>query len=150
MKLIPRSSLIVSLISLFSGVASAQVITGTPPFGSFGGGPVDTINLANLNAHISIPVLQKAGRGIPFNYNITYDSSIWTPSSASGSLAWEPADAFGWAAVAPGYGLNVFQSITGVCYTGHPVRTITGYDISFQYQYTDASGTPHTFPGYQT
>src|ERR1041384_1854178 len=50
--------------------------TGTPPFGSFGGRP-DVINLANLNAHLSIPILHKAGRGLNFVYDLTYDSSVW-------------------------------------------------------------------------
>ncbi|MGA7630598.1 MAG: hypothetical protein WCB11_07510, partial [Terriglobales bacterium] len=49
-----------------TGVLSGQVATGTPPFGSFGGGPFDTVNLGNLNVHFAIPVLNKAGRGLPF------------------------------------------------------------------------------------
>ena len=40
-----------------SWFAQAQVATGTPPFGSFGGGPVDIINLANNNVHYNIAVL---------------------------------------------------------------------------------------------
>jgi hypothetical protein len=43
------------LAILAVGSAAAQVARGTPPFGSFGGGP-DVLNLGNLNAHISIPV----------------------------------------------------------------------------------------------
>ena len=62
-------------------VASGQnsPITGTPPFGSYGGGP-DIINLANLNAHLNVPVLEKAGRGLPFNFYLTYDSYVWYPA----------------------------------------------------------------------
>ena len=71
----------IRLLSLFCFLAiavaqnQAQVPTGTPPFGSFGGGP-DIINLANLNSHISIPVLNKAGRGTNFTYDLSYDSSV--------------------------------------------------------------------------
>lgn len=68
MTAILRNVLVVSLLPFFAGLASAQVATGTPPFSSTGGGPVDAIDLANLNAHISIPVLQRQGRGMPFNY----------------------------------------------------------------------------------
>src|SRR5712691_322225 len=52
------------LLVLFTGAgtSSAQVQTGTPPFGSFGGGP-DVISLANLNSRITIPVRHKARRG---------------------------------------------------------------------------------------
>jgi hypothetical protein len=43
-----RFLLLFSLILLTVRISSAQVATGTPPFGSFGGGP-DVVNLANLN-----------------------------------------------------------------------------------------------------
>ncbi|HXX18699.1 MAG TPA: RHS repeat-associated core domain-containing protein [Candidatus Acidoferrum sp.] len=110
----------------------AQATTGTPPFGSFGGGPIDTIDLANLNVHLVIPVLQKAGRGIPFNYNLTYDGSIWTPMTSSGSTTWEPTGSFGW--VLPGVGyVQVFSEDVG-------------YGIFAQLiNYIDARGTPHSF-----
>ena len=60
---IPRSVLFIATI--LAGYAVAQVATGTPPFGSFGGGPFDTVNLGNLNVHFGIPVVNKAGRGMP-------------------------------------------------------------------------------------
>jgi hypothetical protein len=77
--------LLYALTLLAAHTATAQVIIGTPPFGSFAGGPFDTINLSNLNVHFSIPILSKAGVGIPFNYALTYDNSIWYPSGAAGS-----------------------------------------------------------------
>jgi hypothetical protein len=49
-------------VCLFCSPALCQVQTGTPPFGSFGGGP-DVINNANLNAHLTIPIVHKLGRG---------------------------------------------------------------------------------------
>jgi hypothetical protein len=53
--------------ALFSvATALAQVSTGTPAFSSMGGGPADAVNLGNLNVHLVIPVLHKAGRGVPF------------------------------------------------------------------------------------
>jgi hypothetical protein len=52
-----------SFEAVFATSGFAQVQNpGTPPFGSFTGGP-DIIDLANLNSHISIPVLHKPGRG---------------------------------------------------------------------------------------
>lgn len=59
---------------LICGVATAraQVLTGTPPFGSFGGGP-DIVNLANNNVRRNFGVLNKPGRGLPFSYTVTYD-----------------------------------------------------------------------------
>jgi RHS repeat-associated protein len=86
--------------SLLPLCASAQTLpaTGTPPFGSFGGGP-DVINLANLNAHWNIPVINKPGRGgMNFTYNLSYDSSVWSPTSSSGTYSWTPGYDWGWTA----------------------------------------------------
>jgi RHS repeat-associated protein len=98
---------VLTLVVLANLPVLAQVTTGTPPFGSFAGGP-DTIDLANLNVHYSFPVLQKAGRGLPFNYALTYDSSVWTPASTgtSGGVKWTNDSTWGWsldAAVVIGY-----------------------------------------------
>ena len=59
------------LLNLLASLGVAQVATGTPPYGSFGGGPFDTVNLGNLNVHFAIPVIHKAGRGMPFNCSRT-------------------------------------------------------------------------------
>ena len=83
---------------LLSGLpASAQVATGTPPFGSFSGGP-ETINNANLNTHWTYPILHKTGRGLNFQYDAHYDSSVWFPTGAIGSQVWQPVgfDGGGW------------------------------------------------------
>src|SRR5437899_10531582 len=69
---------LLAILLAFPSAASAQVQTGTPPFGSFGGGP-DTVNLANLNAHWAIPLLHKPGRGKDFLYDLSYDSSSCSP-----------------------------------------------------------------------
>src|ERR1700681_2377940 len=95
------------MFALACGVVSAQVQTGTPQFGSFSGGP-DVINLGNLNAHLDIPVLNRPGRGVPFTYDLTYDTSFWYPAGSSGSQYWVPAgvEIWGWAGqteVAVGY-----------------------------------------------
>src|SRR6266702_7613868 len=73
-----RYAFLMIVLALSAETASAQVATGTPPFGTFGGGP-EVINLANLNAHFTMPVFHKAGRGLPFNFDLTYDTSIWFP-----------------------------------------------------------------------
>ena len=48
--------------------ATAQVKAGIQPFNSYGGGPFDKVNLANLNVHFDIPVTSKGGRGAAFTY----------------------------------------------------------------------------------
>src|SRR6266568_5465865 len=72
---------------LLPSSAFAQVKTGTPPFGSFAGGP-DVINLGNLNVHLTIPVVRKPGRGTNFTYDLTYDTSVWYPSTSGGTTTW--------------------------------------------------------------
>src|SRR6267142_954915 len=106
----------VALALCFEGLvatsASAQVTTGTPPFGSFGGGP-DVINLANLNSHISIPVLHRPGRGLNFTYDLSYDSSVWYPVAGT----WQPVQSWGWRAAteaATGY-MSSSGAVTGTC-----------------------------------
>lgn len=90
-----RVVLLCSLIVLCSVLAVGQVSTGTPPFGSFGGGP-DVINLGNLNVQYTVPIINKPGRGIPFFYNLSYDSSIWSPVVVNGVSTWQPIANWGW------------------------------------------------------
>ncbi len=91
---------VMAIVLMAAAVVSAQVATGTPKFGSFTGGP-DVINLGNLNVHFSIPVLHKQGRGQPFDYNITSDSSVWYQTSVSGQQYWQPISMWGWQGVTP-------------------------------------------------
>ena len=95
-----RFSLLTVVLAFSVRAASAQVQTGTPPFGSFGGGP-DVINLANLNAHLTIPVLHKPGRGTDFAYDIGYDSSFWVRVTSGGTTSWLPVNGtWGWQGLA--------------------------------------------------
>src|SRR5712692_5334260 len=91
-----RLPLLAIIILLAAANSSAQAPTGTPPFGSYGGGP-DIINLADLNSHVVAPVIHKAGRsGFNFTYDLSYDSSVWFPVGASGSQSWQPVWNWGW------------------------------------------------------
>src|ERR1043166_2334152 len=89
--------LLLLLFPFIAEVASSQVQTGTPSFGSYSGGP-DVINLANLNSHLTVPVRNKPGRETSFYYNLTYDTSVWTHIYVSGSQTWQPAQNWGWLA----------------------------------------------------
>jgi RHS repeat-associated protein len=134
------------LLLTFSGSAFAQVTTGTPPFGSFAGGP-DVIDLANLNTHIAIPVLSKAGRGMPFNYIIQYESSIWQPVTSSGSTSWEPTNSGAFGFTFQGVG-SLRWSVTEdiPCYThvgGENEQT--GAVLYYTVTYFDVLDTPHVF-----
>jgi hypothetical protein len=54
-----RFLLFLLVVAIAGTTLSAQVTTGKPPFSSSMNGPVDTIDLANLNAHFTVPVLHK-------------------------------------------------------------------------------------------
>jgi RHS repeat-associated protein len=119
---------------------SAQVPTGTPPFGSFGGGP-DIINLANLNSHIIVPVLHKPGRGMNFFFDLGYDSSVWYPVTSGSSQSWQRVSNWGWAVqtdAAMGW-LSV-KVINGRCGGGRTLSDRTTYS---GWTYHDAFGTAH-------
>jgi hypothetical protein len=91
-----RACLIFLFVFAFRpATAVAQVQPGTPPFGSFGGGP-DVVDLANLNSRITVPVLSKPGRGVPFTFSLTQDSSVWFPVTSNGSTSWQPVTKWGW------------------------------------------------------
>jgi RHS repeat-associated protein len=120
----------------------AQVATGMQKFGTLGGGPVDTINLGSLNVHFSIPVLHKPGRGLPFNYDLTFDSSIWTRVKAtSGGLIsgrmWLPLANKGWGG-SPLY-------VGSLDYTS--VQPTNGAWKACGFVYTDGSNAAHRFQG---
>src|SRR5208283_903862 len=136
-----RLAFIFAVISLAASPASGQVVTGVPPFGSFSGGP-DIVNNANLNVHIQIPVVNKAGRGIPFSYTITFDSSVWYPSGG----VWLPVASWGWgnATQQGGTGYVVDKWTQGSCRTG-PRNPLQYYDIYSQWRYYDAFGAIHPF-----
>ncbi len=106
------------------------------------------MNLGNLNVHFSIPVLHKAGRGgTPFIYDLSYDSSVWTPVTANGTTQWTPLGSWGWTADT--------AALTGyvtASYSEGSEEGPSGCEIDMQswnhYIYHDPLGRAHPFPGY--
>lgn len=139
-----RIFLLCGLVLSSALAARAQVATGTPPFGSFSGSP-DVVNLGNLNAHLNVPILSKAGRGMPFTYNLAYDTSVWYPVGSSGSQAWMPVNNFGWTAqTAALTGYISYMTQTSRCINSGMFYMETTY---FDYVYHDAYGMSHPFSG---
>jgi hypothetical protein len=58
------------LLLLAALAASAQVQTGLYSYGSFDSPGPDSIDRGSLNVHLSIPVVNKQGRGMPFQYQL--------------------------------------------------------------------------------
>jgi hypothetical protein len=139
------------LVLVYCLPSSAQVTTGAPPFGSFGGGP-DVINLANLNAHIAVPVLNKAGRGTAFTYNLSYDTSVWYPSSTSGTNTWTPVYNWGWRGQTEantGYISDYATSAVCSYEKDGNLEIPNGWNfIEEDFVYHDPWGVPHPFSGF--
>ena len=143
-------ALLLGLSASLMGVAWAQSppATGTPAFGSFGGGP-EVINLANNNVHWDVPVLAKAGRGgFNFTYDLSYDSSVWAGGVSSGTSLWYPVGNWGWRGIteaSTGY-ISYTSSTHMACEIWNPDDR--RYDKYFYYLYTfyaygDPFGIPH-------
>jgi len=131
----------IAVTILFVLPGSAQVTVGTPPFGSFSGGP-DVINNANLNVHYAIPIRHKAGRGLNFVFDLDYDSSIWAPAGSSGNQSWAPAPYWGWQAQVG----NLMPSLTYFSIESECGADGDRQDLIYYYFFfTDQMGTQHSF-----
>ena len=143
-----RPTRVLYLLCLFALAAvqlHAQVVIGTPPYGSYGG-DTDIVNLANLNAHFTIPIFHKPGRGLPFVFDITYDTSVWYPVVSGSTTSWQPVANWGWGGsdYQVGYITYKFKSTTAsACGRLGSVTHETWTD----WVYHDGAGTPHPFPG---
>lgn len=144
------------LFVLASSSAAQGPATGTPPFSSIGGGPFDAVNLGNLNVHFAVPIVHKAGRGVPFNYDLTYESSIYQIAIVSGAQMWQPVQLannvvsyWGWQFLGPVVSPYVSYSMTQTtlqCFV-FPSATLSPY-TSIEYTnfaYHDPSGATHPF-----
>jgi RHS repeat-associated protein len=128
--------LIVILFAVAVENTPGQVVTGLPPYSSIAGGPADNINLANLNVHLTFPVLHKSGRGLPVSMDLTYDTTFWYPASNGVNLYWNPILTGGWSDTMTSLGGTYFSAV------------VSGSTVYFcDFVYFDGQGTAHFFPG---
>ncbi len=140
----------IALVAAARGQLS-QVATGTPAFNSYAGGTFDTVNLGNLNVHFSVPVFHKAGRGMPFGFDLTYDSSVWTPTTTGTTTQWTPLGNWGWQTGSP-FGYITYTTATSTCqyYVSQTGQWYTAYTV-YDYQdwiFVDRLGSKHPLTGY--
>jgi len=130
------------LCLLFASPIWAQDFDGNmgfPQTESFAPGGVDVVNEGNMNVHITIPVIHKAGIGRPFAFNLNYDSTFWQ-LNADGN-AWIPAPilpgTYGWKYTFElAYGYISYEMVPyGTCQFGN----------KFYLTYHEPQGTAHSF-----
>jgi YD repeat-containing protein len=132
------AALIISL-ALTATSSRAQVTLGTPPFQTFARGPIDEVNMATNNAHITIPILHKAGRGLPVDVVLTYDTEVWN-GNGSWSATYAPYKWFGWYLQPIGFAAGS-GGYTCLQYNGQ--GQVVGVAAYEKYTAYDSSGTPH-------
>ena len=147
-----KSALAVALALLTIPLAvSAQVLgTGAYPFASFDNRGFDSINLGNLNTRFAIPIVQKNGRGLPFNYVIQYEGLVWTPvpTGSPGTSSWVPSTSWGFTGALDGTGFvgyMTYKSRSATCGSGGTRGNSPTEEIYSNYVYYDAFGAAHAF-----
>ncbi len=135
--------ILIAFVVLSSACSSAQVATGTPPFASTSGGGVDSIDNANLNVHLAIPVFSRPGRSLPFSYTLSYDSSVWFP----GGSTWLPVSNWGWRGQSEAIsGYISYSTTTAKCYDDPDNPGSFWWAPQYRnWQYHDGNGTIHPF-----
>jgi hypothetical protein len=123
----------------FVYLAGAQQQIGTPTFSSQAG----DVDLSSLNVHQTIPIVNRAGRGLPFGFNLVYDSSFYTIITDFGSTPTRlfippafdlfclgctlPPPAFGWGnsrgvagitGIGPAGGFEFTFAVIASCFSG--------------------------------
>jgi hypothetical protein len=143
-------ALALCLEGFVGAIASAQVQRGTPPFGSFGGGP-DVINLGNLNDHWVFAILHKSGRGTNFTFDLNFDSAVWQPVTSGSTTTWQPDAQWGWTgtgSIPTANGFATFKTDTKTCRAFIETRWVTeGYTRYYGWVYVDGFGTSHPMIG---
>jgi RHS repeat-associated protein len=133
--------LAVAFLISTSSLQAQNTGTGFPSFGSFTSGGFDTINNQNLNANFSIPLVSSAGRGMPLNLALTYNSLVYQNYQNT----WLPAPPYGqWGWFMPsGTGYVSYTTLTTSTKCGTQWGTQTRY---YNYTFTDILGTVHPVP----
>jgi RHS repeat-associated protein len=127
-----------------SGFAQSDQ-TGFPAFSS----PAGNINLGNLNELLAIPIFRKDGRGVPVNYALHHNSSIYTiipnfPNAGQSFYIVPPISCLG-CAFLPTFGWDM-DAFAGVGYvTSSSVACGSGSKYS-SFAFIDPQGTSHPLP----
>jgi len=144
-----RRTLLALALVLACTPGFSQVATGIYNYGSFDTLGFDTVDLGSLNVHFAIPVVNKSGRGLAFQYSLVYDGLVWSPSSSSGSGVWAPSSSFGLhGQLGEGFlgSLSYLQRLIKCYGQQGQGGGFTWEPIYSNYVYSDGFGVSHFFP----
>jgi RHS repeat-associated protein len=102
-----------------------------------GGSAPDQIDLNALTNILPIPIRHKAGRGLPFDAILQYNSGIYSNQSS----AWYPASTWGWTLVTSVGGAATLSAVP----SEHPCGSSNTFTIWSHLLYTDSTGVQHGF-----
>ncbi len=100
--------------------------------------------LNDLNLHLDIPIVNKAGVGLPFAFGLHFNNNFYDPISGKWAQNWNfmgGVSAFGWVSG----DTQVFGTLVGYS-TFCPSNPWYQHMITL-WGYMDTSGTLHSFPG---
>ena len=113
-----------------------------PPLSTVQSLPEGTLNLGDLNLHVAVPIVNKAGRGVPLTYTLGFDSDVWTPVTNS---TWEPAFDWGWTTETDAFtGYVTYQTSPQQCAygTSYPPQ-MYNFTLYENFIYYDQFGAAH-------
>jgi len=141
---------------LLAAISSAQIVntqivkTGAYPFSSFESKGFDSVNLGNLNTHFAVPIISKPGRGLNFNYTLTYDGLVWSRMRTATGIRWTADPSWGFHGQLNGAGQIGYLTYNQK-YNNCPGPNSTNNIVdggSNQYVYHDPYGVNHDFNYY--
>lgn len=141
------------LVATHVCAAQSQSQIGIPPFSSFDSDSFSSVNLANLDVHIEIPLRSLPGRGLPLNARLISETNTLGPPGTTGG-----GSQIGWTGTGANYGTSprmgnfVGLGITPgiINYTTTPTscyynNTYYTFYVYSNFTYLDSNGTPHGF-----
>ena len=152
-----RRLCVLFLLLVAANVCIAQDQVGIPPWSSFASDSLTTVNLANLNIHVEVPIRSLPGRGLPLSVTMATDTNtLGTPAPLFG-----PGSQVGWPGVRRGifswtpvfgnfitYGIGSgsvsFSQTIKQCTVGS--TNYGSYTVFSNFIYFDTHGTVHYFP----
>ncbi|MDQ2924627.1 MAG: hypothetical protein M3R43_03595, partial [Acidobacteriota bacterium] len=133
------------LLSFVPAAVAQNMGTGLYAFGSYDARGFDTVNIGNLNTHFEIPIVNKQGRGLPFNYTLAYDGLIWSPSG-NGSGSWQPDSGWGFHGALLGGGFAGYLEVRELRVScGPPIGRFPNFGYMSYFAYHDPYGRRHSF-----